>query len=112
MKIAVPVIQDQLSMHFGHCDQFTIFEIDEKNKQITGKSDHKPPAHEPGVLPKWLSELGVNVIIAGGMGQRAADLFIENSIKVFIGAQEKNPEELVSNYLDGCLVTGANTCSH
>ncbi|MEJ2648408.1 MAG: NifB/NifX family molybdenum-iron cluster-binding protein [Sedimentisphaerales bacterium] len=71
-----------------------------------------PPAHAPGVLPEWLHENGVNVIIAGGMGQRAQQLFAQNEIDVVIGAQAGTPEELVSAYLQNTLVTGENICDH
>ena len=70
-----------------------------------------PPPHEPGVLPKWLHELGANVIIAGGMGQRAIQLFDEEGIKVMIGAPVAEPESvLVNNYLSDTLLTGGNLC--
>ena len=71
-----------------------------------------PPPHEPGVLPSWLHQLGADVIIAGGMGQRAVGLFDEKGIKVITGAPELDPEALVSNYLDNMLLTGANVCDH
>jgi Mrp family chromosome partitioning ATPase/predicted Fe-Mo cluster-binding NifX family protein len=112
MRIAVPLVQGNLSMHFGHCDQFAICEVDENSKQIISRNDETPPAHEPGVLPKWLHGMGVNVIIAGGMGQRAQQLFVQNGIQVVIGAQAGTPEGLVSDYLQDKLQTGANICDH
>jgi ATP-binding protein involved in chromosome partitioning len=110
MRIAIPVSEGKLSLHFGHCEQFAIFEID--NGKIIGRNDETPPAHEPGVLPKWLGGIGVNVIIAGGMGQRAQQLFAQNDIKVVIGAQVGTPEELISAYLQNNLATGKNICDH
>jgi Mrp family chromosome partitioning ATPase/predicted Fe-Mo cluster-binding NifX family protein len=112
MRIAVPLFQAKLSMHFGHCDQFAVFEIDDNSKQIISRNDETPPAHEPGVLPKWLHGMGVNVIIAGGMGQRAQQLFVQNGIQVIVGAQAGSPEELISDYLQDKLQTGANICDH
>jgi predicted Fe-Mo cluster-binding NifX family protein len=56
--------------------------------------------------------LGANVIIAGGMGGRAIDLFKQNSINVIIGAPALEPEELVKSYLNNTLVTSANVCDH
>jgi ATP-binding protein involved in chromosome partitioning len=66
MKIAIPVQAGRVSMHFGHCEEFAVYEVDEENQTILGSTMHKPPAHEPGVLPAWLHELGANVIITGG----------------------------------------------
>jgi ATP-binding protein involved in chromosome partitioning len=112
MRIAVPLAQGKLSLHFGHCDQFAIFDIDGETSKVTNRKDATPPAHEPGVLPRWLHENNVNVIIAGGMGQRAQQLFAQNDIKVVIGASGQSPEELVSAYLQDTLETGDNICDH
>ncbi len=112
MKIAIPVADGKLCMHFGHCDQFALLDVDEKAKTVTGKRMLTPPPHEPGVLPKWLHEQGANVIIAGGMGQRAQTLFAENGIKVIVGASGEQPEILAAQYLAGKLVSGANVCDH
>jgi predicted Fe-Mo cluster-binding NifX family protein len=54
----------------------------------------------------------VNLIIAGGMGVRAQDLFKEYGIKVLVGAPANAPEELVASYLNGTLKTGENVCDH
>jgi predicted Fe-Mo cluster-binding NifX family protein len=107
---AVPVAGGKLSAHFGHCEQFALIETE--NGEIKGKSMHVPPPHEPGVLPKWLHEKGAHVIIAGGMGTRAQQLFNENGIKVIIGAPSEVPETLVHQYLSESLVTGDNICDH
>jgi len=112
MKIAIPVADGKLGMHFGHCEQFALLDVDEKTKKVTGKRMVTPPPHEPGVLPRWLHKEGATVIIAGGMGQRAQSLFAENGIKVVVGAPAETPEELVSQYLAGTLVSGANVCDH
>ena len=112
MKIAIPIADGKLCMHFGHCEQFAVVEADEKTKQILGKQMLTPPPHEPGVLPKWLHEQGANVIIAGGMGQRAQGLFAGQGIKVLVGAPADTPENLVAVYLAGKLQTGDNVCDH
>ncbi len=112
MKIAIPVAEGKLCMHFGHCEQFALLEVDEKAKKVTGKRMLTPPPHEPGVLPRWLHQEGANVIIAGGMGQRAQSLFAENGIKVVVGAPGDTPEQVATQYLAGTLKAGANVCDH
>jgi len=112
MKIAIPVADGRLCMHFGHCEQFALVEADEASKTVTGTTYLTPPAHEPGVLPRWLHEQGASVIIAGGMGQRAQGLFSQNGITVVVGAVGGAPEELASAYLAGTLATGQNVCDH
>ncbi len=107
---AIPVAAGKLCAHFGHCDQFALVETEDG--KIKGTEMHTPPPHEPGVLPKWLHEMGAHVIIAGGMGARAQDLFQENGIKVIVGAPMDAPESLVNQYLAGTLVAGDNICDH
>jgi len=86
MKIAIPLANGKLTLHFGHCEQFALVDVEVQNKKIIKRTDLIPPPHEPGLLPSWLAEHGVNLIIAGGMGQRALMLFAENNIQVLVGA--------------------------
>lgn len=109
-KVAVPVAGGILCNHFGHCEQFALLEVE--GGEIRSTEFHTPPPHEPGVLPRWLADLGVNLIIAGGMGQRALGLFADKGITVITGAPNQEPETLVKNYLAGDLVTGPNVCDH
>ena len=112
MRIALPLAAGKLAMHFGHCERFALIDVEEENKKIIGKQELVPPAHEPGVLPRWLAENKTNVIIASGMGMRARDLFERNGIKVCVGAETESPEQLVSAYLEGTLQFGDNICDH
>ena len=112
MIIAIPVHDGRLCLHFGHCSEFARIETDAAGTKITAQTSLKPPAHAPGVLPKWLHEQGVEVVLAGGMGGRARELFEQAGIKVVIGAPAETPETIVNQYLAGTLKTGANTCDH
>ncbi len=112
MKIAIPLAGGRLSMHFGHCEHFALIDVNAAEKKIVGREDIKAPPHEPGLLPPWLAERGANVIIAGGMGQRAQSLFAEQGIQVLVGAASETPENLISDYLAGTLRTGENICDH
>ena len=112
MNIAIPLAGGKLSMHFGHCEEFILIEANADTKEIVSTATHIPPPHEPGLLPRWLHELGANVIIAGGMGQRAQQLFVENGIQVLVGAPASTPEELANAFLAGTLETGSNVCDH
>jgi len=110
MRIAVPTAQGTLCPHFGHCEQFALVDVDDG--KIVKTEYQTPPAHEPGVLPAWLHQQGANVIICGGMGMRAQQLFAQNDIQVVYGAPSLSPEEVVRAHLDGSLVTGDNICDH
>jgi len=110
MRYAIPTADGMLAMHFGHVDQFTF--VDTEDGKIQSTRSAAPPGHAPGVLPAWLKENGVDVIIAGGMGQRAQGLFASHGIQVLVGAPAEAPESLVQRHLEGALETGENICDH
>jgi predicted Fe-Mo cluster-binding NifX family protein len=112
MRIAIPLADGKLAMHFGHCERFALVDVNPAEKKILKREDITPPPHEPGLLPPWLAERGVNMIIAGGMGQRAQSLFAEQGIQVAVGASAETPERLVNDFLAGTLRTGENLCDH
>jgi len=112
MKYAVPVSSGMVATHFGHCEQFALIDVDEAKNEIVRKEIIPSPGHEPGLLPVWLAEKGVSVIIASGMGSRAQELFRQNRIKVIINVVEANPEKAVLDYIGGRLEVGDDVCDH
>jgi predicted Fe-Mo cluster-binding NifX family protein len=60
MKFAIPLAEGKLTAHFGHCEEFAIIEVE--NDQIKNKEILVPPVHEPGALPRWLHEMGADVM--------------------------------------------------
>ena len=112
IRIALPLANGRLCMHFGHCELFALIEVDPAVKEIVKKTYVVPPPHEPGLLPRWLHEQGVRIIIAGGMGQRARSLFADYGIQVVVGAPAETPEKLVTAHLAGTLQRGENVCDH
>lgn len=111
-RIAIPVTQGELSSHFGHCEVFALFDVDNEKKTILSRNDVTPPAHEPGVFPAWLREQGADIIIAGGIGSRAQGLFADNGIQVVVGAPVMDPQEIIELYLKENLETQENICDH
>jgi ATP-binding protein involved in chromosome partitioning len=109
-RIAVPVAEGRLSMHFGHSEKFAL--VDVASGKIVASEFVEAPPHQPGLLPAWLGERGANLIIAGGMGSRAKNLFEENGIEVVVGAPCESPERIVERFLAGELELGDNTCDH
>jgi ATP-binding protein involved in chromosome partitioning len=112
MRLAVPITDDKVSPHFGHCSHFALFDVDEATSAIVRREIIPSPGHQPGFLPAWLAEEGVSVVIAGGMGSRAQAIFNENHIEVVIGALSDDPEKVVLDYIKGELTTGDNICDH
>lgn len=109
-SFAVPTIDGKLTGHFGRCEKFAIVAV-EDNK-IISETFIAPPAHSPGSYPNFLAELGVNTIITGGMGPKAQEIFNQNNIEVYLGADSKEPVKLVNDYLNNNLVAGNNQCDH
>lgn len=112
MKIAIPLTQGRLAAHFGHCEQFALVSVESDTQIIQGKEIIEAPPHQPGLLPLWLSERGVTIIIAGSMGQRALQLFNQRGIQVIVGASSETPEKIINDYLQGVLALGGNVCDH
>jgi len=112
MRIAVPVVDGQLAQHFGHCEQFMLFEVDAEERTVRGPETVASPPHQPGLLPQWLKELGADVIIAGGMGTRAQELFARSGIEAIVGVDMSDPRAIAEQYLAGNLQAGENICDH
>jgi ATP-binding protein involved in chromosome partitioning len=112
MKVAIPIVDGKLCMHFGHCQEFALIDIDESTKVIKSAQRIVPPPHEPGILPQWLHQQGADVIISGGMGMRAQQFFQQYGIKVVVGANVDDPEKVAQQWVDGLLITGENICYH
>ncbi len=110
-RIAVPVSAGRLAAHFGHCEVFALIDVD-AGGAIASREDVAAPPHQPGLLPRWLAARGVDVILAGGMGSRARELFDESGVRVVVGVRQGEAAELVEEYLRGTLEAGANACDH
>lgn len=111
MKIAIPTDRGQVSAHFGHCEEFTVYDVNESQKKVNSKEVIKNPGHEPGFLPVFLAKQHVNCIIAGGMGLKAKQLFDQNNIETITGAAG-TVDEVMQEYLSGNLVSKEKYCEH
>jgi len=109
LKIAIATDSKKVSGHFGHCEGFTMYEIEEG--KILNHEFIENPGHRPGFLPVFLKEKDADVIISGGMGRSAQDLFIENNIQVIVGA-EGNCEDVIKSYMEGSLKSTEEVCDH
>ena len=107
MKIAVAAEGKSVTEHFGHCQGFAIFET--QDGRVVGSQFVPNPGHRPGFLPVFLHEKGVTVIISGGMGQGAIDIFNEKGVEVIVGASG-DAEAAVNSYLQGNLKSTGSVC--
>jgi predicted Fe-Mo cluster-binding NifX family protein len=106
MKIAIARDGTKVSGHFGHCEAYALYSTTDSMISHIGELDS--PGHEPGKLPPFLASHGVEVIIAGGMGQRAVDLFHQNGIEVILGVSG-SVDQAAQDYLSGVLVPGGGS---
>jgi len=97
IKIAIPISEGRLFPSFGKATEFAIFHI--QNQEIIKKEILHPPPHGPDVLPDWLHDLGVSVIIAGNMGPKAMENFEAKGTTVITGSSSASPDELVQQHL-------------
>ncbi|MEW6374513.1 MAG: NifB/NifX family molybdenum-iron cluster-binding protein [Thermodesulfobacteriota bacterium] len=107
MKIAIATDGNLVSPHFGRCPQFILVEI--QNGEIVKKEILKNPGHEPGFLPQFLHEHGVECIICGGMGHRAQGLFAEKGIQTLTGIIDEI-DNVIERFLKSELKSGESLC--
>jgi len=109
MKIAVATEGGHVSAHFGRCPVYTIADV--RDGRIVSREEISNPGHQPGFLPRYLSERGVEVIIAGGMGPRAQGLFADRNIQTVTGVQGP-VDEILDKFVRQELEAGRDLCDH
>ena len=108
MKAAISTKNNMVTEHFGHCDYFMVYEIE--GNRIIGKNQIKNPPHQKGLLPKFLKDLGIDVVIAGGIGQMAVSLLEDLGISCFMNHQGL-ADDVIQRYLSGNLTSKGEPCS-
>ena len=112
MKIAVPSRENQVDNHFGHCDYFSIFTIDENN-EIAEEQMLKSPqgCGCKSNIASTLAQIGVTTMLAGDMGEGAVRVLQGNGIKVIRGCSG-DVRKVARDWIDGKLVDSRITCSN
>lgn len=104
-------LSGQISQHFGRCPYYLIVDVDGHEIRKTDSVNNPYyNSHVPGMVPQFISEQGANVMIAGGMGPRAIDMFTSLGIEAVSGATG-NVGNILQAYLRGDI-TGAEACGH
>ena len=107
-KICIATDNGNVAAHFGRCPGYTIVDIE--NSEVIKKEEIKNPGHSTGYIPKYLSDLGVEHMISGGMGRRAVDLFNQYNILTSVGVSG-SISECIESLKSGSLKSGVSTCS-
>jgi len=111
--IAMPVDESgMLDAHFGHASGFAFFTVDTRKKVIVEARTLTPPAHEPGVIPKWIADQGAHVLLTGGMGESARKILVNKGVDVVIGVAPDNAARVAQDYLNNSLNIAGNQCNH
>ncbi len=110
MRIAFPTNDRiQVEEHFGHAKEFAFANV--KDGKVLSTEYHTPPPHAPGVIPAFVGKQGATVIVTGGMGGMAVNLFKEQKIDVILGATGKI-EDILKTYIEGELASTGSVCDH
>ena len=111
MKIAVPTKENnRIDDHFGHCEFYTIYTISEKNEIL-----EKSPLESPqgcgckSNIAYDLAEMGVSVMLAGGIGGGAINKLASQNIEVIRNCKG-DIDEIVKEYLAGNVKDGGASC--
>ncbi|NWF75628.1 MAG: dinitrogenase iron-molybdenum cofactor [Nitrospirae bacterium] len=107
MKIAISTDGDFVSAHFGRCPFFTILNIEDG--KLLQQEIIENPGHQPGYIPQFLHQKGVECIVAGGMGMRARGFFEEAGIQTILGVTGKI-NDVIEKIKDGILKGGESLC--
>lgn len=109
LRVAIPSdapggLDAQVAQHFGHCDVFTIVELD--HGEIKGIQTLQNAPHGQGgcmVPVTMLAQAGVKALIAGGMGMRPLQGFLQNGIEVYQDTSSRTVKEALQAFLNNAL---------
>ncbi|OHE82732.1 MAG: hypothetical protein A3G75_04630 [Verrucomicrobia bacterium RIFCSPLOWO2_12_FULL_64_8] len=111
MKIAIPLTAtDEFAAHYGAAVQFMIYEVEPQTCTVRRRLKVHPVENQPCHWPVLLQTAGAEVVLAGGMGQKARQHMAEHGVKVLAGVTPADPDVLVAGWLAWTLITGKNAC--
>lgn len=109
MKIAIPTRNKQVDEHFGHCDYYTIFKVEEGIITETEKYQAPKGCGCKSNIAGILKEMGVQTMLAGNIGQGAINKIGEAGIEVLRGC-EGDVEKVAMAFLKDQLKDSGETC--
>lgn len=110
--IAIPTVNGTVDNHFGHCDHYTLFYINDDNTIDSSKRLESPQGCGcKSNIASVMQEMGITVMLAGNMGEGAFKKLNEHGISVIRGCSGK-VEDVLQNYLNGTLSDNGEACNH
>lgn len=111
MKIALPSKQNQIDEHFGHCEYFTVFTIDDEKKILSEERLESPAGCGcKSNIAVTLAQMGVKMMLAGNMGQGAVNVLNSHGIDVLRGCAG-NVKDVTESWLAGNLKDSGLACA-
>ncbi len=111
MKIALPTCQNHIDEHFGHCEHFTVFTIDDQKIILSEEKIVSPAGCGcKSNIASTLAQMGVKLMIAGNMGQGAVNVLNGQGIDVLRGCSG-NVKDVTQNWLAGKLQDSGIACA-
>lgn len=112
MKLAIPTRNNVVDDHFGHCEYYTIFTIN-GNKEIVCTEIQASPegCGCKSNIASVLEEKGVELMLAGNMGDGAKNTLENHHIQVIRGCSGPI-EAVVNDWLQGKISDSGDSCSH
>ncbi|MBN2502048.1 MAG: NifB/NifX family molybdenum-iron cluster-binding protein [Anaerolineales bacterium] len=102
-------LDSRISHHFGRCPSYILVDLDgEEVKAVQSIANPFFAQHQPGMVPEFIHNHDVKVMVSGGMGRRAIEFFAQYGIDVATGANGTVQASLDA-YLNGAL-SGAQPC--
>ena len=102
-RVAIPIVNNQLSENFGECNYYTIFEIDKKIE--SAKTALLPDGIKLQDLPSWLKKEGVTDVVTYKVNRLIINLFVAEKINLFLGIAIDTPEKIIDDYMQRKLVS-------
>ena len=110
MKIALPTMNNEVDSHFGHCAYFTVFTANEEKEIVAQELVESPKGCGcKSNIVQTLSQMGVNIMLAGNMGEGAVNVLNSQGIEVIRGCQG-DVRTVTQNWLNGNLSDSGTAC--
>ncbi|MEG1498031.1 MAG: NifB/NifX family molybdenum-iron cluster-binding protein [Bacteroidales bacterium] len=111
MKLAMPTRDGEIDSHFGHCEYYTIFTIE--NKKVVNRENLPSPmgCGCKSNISSILQDMGVELMLAGNMGEGAKMVLEGHKIQVIRGCSGAI-DEVLQEYLQGRISDSGQGCHH
>ncbi len=109
MRYAISADGEEVAPHFGRCEYYAL--IDVEGCEVTSRERLSSPGHQPGQLPRLLTQHQVNCVVAGGAGPMAQNMFAEAGIEMILGVSGPL-DDTIAKIAAGELEAGDDQCVH